>query len=158
MGDRDYKSSRFTMKAQGLSFLGIWLLTLCGVASVGAQNYKIDWYTIDGGGGASSGGSYVLSGTIGQPDAGRLTGGPYVLDGGFWGGAFAVQQVGAPTLHIVRSGANVVISWDPATPGFVLQEIGSLSSTNWGYSASESVNPVTVPANNMTRFYRLSKP
>src|SRR5438876_6309295 len=84
------------------------ITALCGF-SAAAQNFKIDWYTIDGGGGTSSGGPYTLSGTIAQPDAGRLAGGNFVLDGGFWGGVFAVQQVGAPTLHIVRSGGSVII-------------------------------------------------
>src|SRR6059036_3056058 len=101
------------------------LVKLClGIAfaipfSVAAQTYKIDWFTIDGGGGTSSGGPYTLMGTIGQPDAGRLTGGNFILDGGFWGGVFAIQQVGARTLHIVEAGPNVTISWDPNTPGFV---------------------------------------
>ena len=50
-----------------------------------AQPFEIDWYTIDGGGGTSSGGTYVLSGTIGQHDAGgTLAGGTYELTGGFW--------------------------------------------------------------------------
>ncbi len=46
----------------------------------------IDWFTIDGGGGTSSGGSFELSGTVGQPDAGVMTGGDFELAGGFWGG------------------------------------------------------------------------
>lgn len=47
--------------------------------------YSIDWYTIDGGGGTSTGGLYSISGTIGQPDAGEtMTGGTYSLTGGFW--------------------------------------------------------------------------
>ncbi|MFZ4576322.1 MAG: hypothetical protein ACOYN0_18205, partial [Phycisphaerales bacterium] len=50
--------------------------------------YSISWYTVDGGGGTSSGGTYTLSGTIGQPDAGApLTGGTFTLVGGFWAGA-----------------------------------------------------------------------
>ena len=35
-----------------------------------AQSYAIDWHTIDGGGGTSTGGVYAVSGTIGQHDAG----------------------------------------------------------------------------------------
>jgi hypothetical protein len=47
--------------------------------------YEISWYTIDGGGAMNlSGGSYTLSGTIGQPDAGSQSGGSYTLNGGFW--------------------------------------------------------------------------
>lgn len=49
-----------------------------------AQSYSIDWHTIDGGGGTSTGGVYSVSGTIGQPDAGTMSGGTYSLDGGFW--------------------------------------------------------------------------
>ena len=50
-----------------------------------AQSYAITWWTVDGGGGTSSGSGYTLSGTIGQPDAGVMTGGGYTLTGGFWG-------------------------------------------------------------------------
>jgi hypothetical protein len=145
------------MKPPGFFASSLLLLALAGV-NAGAQNYRIDWYTIDGGGGTSSGGPYTLSGTIGQPDAGRLSGGNFVLDGGFWAGVFAVQQVGAPTLHIERSGSNVIISWSPDVPGFRLQERGSLSLGSWGDSASGAANPVTVPASTGTRFFRLMKP
>ena len=48
--------------------------------------YEISWYTIDGGGGRSAGGPYVLTGTIGQPDAAYSAGGNYELLGGFWPG------------------------------------------------------------------------
>ena len=45
----------------------------------------ISWYTIDGGGGMNSaGGGLQLDGTIGQPDAGAMTGGGFSLTGGFW--------------------------------------------------------------------------
>ncbi|HZW09467.1 MAG TPA: GC-type dockerin domain-anchored protein [Phycisphaerales bacterium] len=47
--------------------------------------FSIDWYTIDGGGGVSSGGGFELSGTIGQHDAGpALQGASFELIGGFW--------------------------------------------------------------------------
>jgi hypothetical protein len=54
-----------------------------------AQDYAIDWNTVDGGGEMwSTGGDYELGGTIGQPDAGAMTGtgpgGDYTLSGGFW--------------------------------------------------------------------------
>ena len=48
------------------------------------DRYPKSWSTIDGGGGVSSGGDYTLSGTIGQPDAGTMSGGAYLLAGGFW--------------------------------------------------------------------------
>jgi hypothetical protein len=123
-----------------------------------AAQYAIDWYTIDGGGGTSSGGPYTLSGTIGQPDAGTLVGGNYRLDGGFWGGAFAVQQVGSPTLIIQRAGANVIISWDPNTPGFILQETTNLSNPASWSATSGGFNGISVPASGPTKFYRLRRP
>ncbi len=48
--------------------------------------YILNWSTIDGGGGVSSGGSFTLRGTIAQPDAGNLAGGQYEVLGGFWSG------------------------------------------------------------------------
>jgi hypothetical protein len=55
----------------------------------GGATYAVQRWTIDGGGGRSSGGSYTLSGTIGQPDADPLqpsTGAGYAITGGFWPG------------------------------------------------------------------------
>ena len=47
--------------------------------------YDLTWNTIDGGGYMySTGGGYSLGGTIGQPDAGLLSGGVYTVAGGFW--------------------------------------------------------------------------
>ena len=45
--------------------------------------YDLSWFTVSGGGGATSGGSYTLTGSAGQSDAGSLTGGAYALSGGF---------------------------------------------------------------------------
>jgi hypothetical protein len=52
--------------------------------SAPAQSYIIDWFTIDGGSGTSIGGGFAVSGTLGQPDAGAMSGGIYSLAGGFW--------------------------------------------------------------------------
>ncbi len=97
-----------------------------------AENYAIDWYTIDGGGGTSTGGVFSVSGTIGQPDAGAMSGGAYTLQGGFWGIVSAIQTPGSPLLSIFHSTTNtVVISWPSPSSGFVLQQNQSLSTTNW---------------------------
>ena len=58
-----------------------------------AQDYELSWSTIDGGGGMSSGGPYVLTSTIGQPDAAYSAGGRYELLGGFWlGGPICIVE------------------------------------------------------------------
>ena len=138
--------------------LGLLMLALTARAL--AQNYSVDWFTIDGGGGTSTGGVYAVSGTIGQPDAGGpLTNGPYAVTGGFWALPIAVPTPGAPTLAIVpATPGHTTISWTPTTPGFVLQETLSLAPTNWVNSASGATNPIVVPAALPTKFYRLFKP
>ena len=63
-------------------------LLLLTATSAAAQDFSINWYTVDGGGEMfTTGGSFELSGTIGQPDAGVMTGGDFELVGGFWPGA-----------------------------------------------------------------------
>src|SRR5690349_23718994 len=106
--------------------LGLLLLAMAACPA-NAQSYSIDWHTIDGGGGTSTGGVYSVSGTIGQPDAGvTMTNGPYAITGGFWALPTAIQVGGAPTLTIVSAApGQATISWAPATPGFVLQETWS---------------------------------
>ncbi len=52
---------------------------------VGEPAFEINRFTIDGGGDMlSAGGGFELSGTIGQPDAGLVSGGGFTLAGGFW--------------------------------------------------------------------------
>ncbi|MBL9033088.1 MAG: hypothetical protein JNM80_15425 [Phycisphaerae bacterium] len=63
--------------------LAFGLATLL-VAPIAHAQLTIDWYTIDGGGGTSTGGGFTISGTIGQPDAGRGVGGALECVGGFW--------------------------------------------------------------------------
>jgi hypothetical protein len=51
------------------------------------DGYNLGWWSVDGGGGTSGGGAFVLSGTIGQPEAGvTLSGGVFQLTGGYWSG------------------------------------------------------------------------
>ncbi len=55
------------------------------ISSAPGQTYEVTWYTVDGGGVMNaSGGVYEVSGTIGQPDAGELSGATYAVKGGFW--------------------------------------------------------------------------
>jgi hypothetical protein len=75
-----------------------------------AQPFSIDWFTVDGGGGTSSGGQFTLSGTVGQPDAGHMAGGQFTLEGGFWSLVAVVQNGPAPTLTITHSGNSVIVS------------------------------------------------
>lgn len=148
------------MKTNLFSRKGRWLAgVLIVVPLMAVAQLSIDWSTIDGGGGTSSGGAYSMSGTIGQPDARQLpmTGGSYEMTGGFWA-IYAVQVEGAPFLSIEITGpGQAIISWAPDSPGWLLQETSTLS-TNWIDSASGSTNPVTVTVTNNVQFYRLNQP
>jgi hypothetical protein len=69
-------------------FAGVLLIAGAAVAQDGpTPDFAIDWYTLDGGGGLSTGATFSLTGTIGQHDASVMesTGGVYSLSGGFWG-------------------------------------------------------------------------
>ena len=64
-----------------------------------------------------------------------------------------------PTLTISSTNTGqATISWTPNTPGFVLQGSLSLAPTAWTNSPSGTTNPITVPADLTTKFYRLTKP
>jgi hypothetical protein len=63
--------------------MGTLALLVLGL-SVRAQDFSLDWFTWDAGSETSFGGAYALTGTIGQPDAGAMSGGDYALIGGFW--------------------------------------------------------------------------
>lgn len=66
-------------------------MLLLAVSAFAAGGYDLSWWTVDGGGGISSGSGYTLTGTLGQPDAGALaSGGGYALAGGFWHGGVVV--------------------------------------------------------------------
>ncbi len=78
----------FTMTGRTTVLVTIALLLIVSTA-LARSGYDLSWWTVDGGGGTASGGSYILVGAIGQPDAGILTGGDYTLGGGFWGGGVA---------------------------------------------------------------------
>jgi hypothetical protein len=146
--------------------LGALLFVLAlSAPRVEAQSYSINWYTIDGGGGTSTGGVYSVSGTIGQPDASTqpMTGGNYSVTGGFWS-LFAVQTPGAPVLRIFLTQTNTaVVAWPAPSTGFLLQQNTNLATTNWVTVTNipivvGSENHVIVNPPTGNRFYRLFKP
>jgi hypothetical protein len=140
------------------------LVSLVSVFGARGQNYSIDWFTIDGGGGTSTGGVYSVSGTIGQPDAGHMSGGNYTIDGGFWGIIAAIQTPGAPLLRVVLSRTNtVVVAWPAPSTGFSLQQNPTVGTTNWsgvtnGVFVVGSENQVIISPPVGNRFYRLNHP
>jgi hypothetical protein len=135
-----------------------------------AQPYSVDWYKISGGGGASTGNVYSVSGTIGQPDAGGAMSEPvtgtnyYSVTGGFWSLISVVQTLGAPTLTVTHSGNNVIVSWPSPSTGFELQQNSNLAVTNgWattGFTISDdgTNKSITISSPSGNLFFRLKNP
>ena len=142
-----------------IACVGLWLCSI----SAQAQSYSIDWFTIAGGGGTSTGGVYSVSGTIGQSDAGPMSGGSFALEGGFWS-IVAVQTPGAPLLRVVFTSTNtVIVAWPAPSTGFSLQQNAALGTTNWsGVTNNSNVvggeKQVLIPIAIGNKFYRLKSP
>ena len=143
-----------------LILISCWLLPMM----VLAQSYSVDWYKVAGGGGTSTGGTYEVNGTIGQPDAsGAMSGGNYSVTGGFWSLINVVQTPGAPTLYISQSGNVATVYWQNVS-GWNLIQNGNLATpvASWSASSSPTLTggtnylSVTNPAGNV--FFRLKNP
>jgi hypothetical protein len=149
--------------------LGLLTLVLlpCAFCLRAFGQYSIDWSTIDGGGGTSTGGVYSVSGTVGQPDAGAMSGGPYTLSGGFWGVVAAVQTPGAPLLSISANSqlSTINVSWPLPANGWILEWTNRVDTVSGPWpqvsppyqtNSTRAWVEVSAPAGN--RFYRLHKP
>lgn len=101
------------------------LVSVCALA--GPPLFTIDWSTIDGGGGTSVGDTFVLSGTIGQPDAGEMAGGDFTLVGGWW------SSVAAP---VPRPPCPADLDGDGSVGG---SDLGILLVA-WGTSTTADLN------------------
>ena len=148
----------------------LWLVCFCFLVSAfyfraWGQSYSIDWYKIAGGGGTSTGATYQVTGTIGQPEAGgAMSGGQYSLTGGFWSLIAVVQTSGAPKLTITNSGNSVTISWPVGSGGFVLKQNGNVANpAGWSpyggtVNTANGTSSITLTSPTGTQFYRLFHP
>jgi hypothetical protein len=77
--------NKYKLIRAGLLGAGLALAGSPAAAQVGGP-FNLTWSTIDCGGstGGSSGATFVVAGTGGQPDAGQMSGGAFVVIGGFW--------------------------------------------------------------------------
>lgn len=142
--------------------LTTWVLILIAALSpqLRADEDSLNWFTVDGGGDTSAADGYSLSGTIGQPDAGRvMVGGAFSLQGGFWS-AFDthIAETGPALAITLAPDGRVRISWAPNSPGYVLQETPLLSAGEWTNVPEGNINPRLIPPNFAARYYRLRRP
>ena len=101
-----------------LPILSLFVVLLTATVFVFAQGNTLDliWYTFDGGGGNSSGNDFVLNGTIGQTDAGLLSGDDFTFYGGFWQIDCPLPEAVVPSVAIVDS--SIQLSWASNSNGF----------------------------------------
>ena len=132
-----------------------------------ADNYKIEWSTLDSGGHRLQNGSgYVLEGTIGQPDAGGTAQqDSHHVSGGFWHRLVKVVLTdNAPELKIHRSGKDeIVLSWSDPTGEWELQESSDLKEESWDTSSLITIQQGDDTAIELSeaagmRYFRLRKP
>lgn len=63
-----------------------------------------------------------------------------------------------PVLTLTNSSPGfVTLSWEPNTTGFRLQSSTNLAAAAWTNAPSGVTNPITLPASNLFRFYRVAK-
>ena len=68
------------------------------IVTAASNTFELPWWTIDSGGGTSSGGAFVISGSFGQADAGPsslgMNGEGFQIIGGFWHSGLIPQANG----------------------------------------------------------------
>ncbi len=139
-----------------------FLLLILACAGI-ACGFTVTWSTIDGGGGRSTGGTYAIEGTIGQPDAGAMTGGNYTLTGGYWSMPEIIPVPGGPELKFRTVSGTVYLTWPAPSPGWRLEASSDL--VNWTGvpaipAAAGGLNhvPADLTAGLKRRCYRLTFP
>jgi hypothetical protein len=159
---------RFALPEQSKIFtvLALLLLTLnFQLSTAHAQSYSIDWFKVAGGGDTSTGGTYQVSGTIGQHDAGGpMTGGNYSLTGGFWSIITVVQTPGVPRLTITFNSqpSTLTISWPSSATNYFLQQNSDLNTANWIntgllITTNGTTESVTISPSTGNLFFRLKQ-
>ncbi|HEY3244912.1 MAG TPA: hypothetical protein VGM03_16345 [Phycisphaerae bacterium] len=127
--------------------------------------FEISWFTVDAGGAINTtGGTFDLSGTAGQSDAGSImTGGTFTLAGGFWtfaGGAGTnvtitaanpptpaenPYQPGQPYMDVLDTGTGSTVTAGIGAPGTSPQ--GAIVYSPIRVTFSAPPNPAPLPGN-----------
>ena len=97
-------------------FLTLLLSAIPALAQEG-DRYDLSWHTVDGGGITfATSETYLLGGTIGQPDAGQSDSNTYTLRGGFWGKRL-VEPTSVTFLSFTasRTSEDVILNWETAS-------------------------------------------
>jgi len=95
--------------------------------------YEIPQHVIAGGGGTSAGGSFALTGTIGQSVVGQSSGGNFAVFGGFWGGGSLTPLdilVNLTLAGVIGGGSVASVPPGIACPGTCSFQFNSVASVS----------------------------
>jgi uncharacterized repeat protein (TIGR01451 family) len=104
-----------------LRFFMASLLVLVGLgvmfqfSSSAPLTQSVPWFTVNSGGGRSSGGNMEVMGTMGQYDAGMMSGGLFQVSGGFWQRAhtlgLAADVAVAKSVNVAQAAPGEMITY-----------------------------------------------
>jgi hypothetical protein len=151
------------MKTNLAVFLGCaGMVLLPCLAKAQNNNFQIIESAISGGGTTlSTGGSFTLSGTIGQPLVSTSRGEIFTLAAGFWGITVALQQPDLPPLSVTDALNGIVLSWPVTSTTALLEQTERLQPSSLWTTVSQTPqivggqNVVTIPLTGASRFFRL---
>ena len=96
----------------------------------------------------SAGGSFSLNGTIGQPDAGAMSGGNFSLAGGFWGASQTSPPIGSVIIKVWVVGSEVRLRFT-GIPGRIYYVERARSVTGpW----PDRLAAITMPSDGVVEF------
>lgn len=129
-----------------LALAALFLLRSMVLAQSGGD-FDLSWSSIDGGGGTSTGGVFRVDGVAGQPDAAWLSGGVFVVEGGFFFPGFGPTAVVVASFQATPVSGGVLLTWETLseyqTLGFNLYR--SQSPGNLGEQLNETLIPARAP-------------
>ncbi len=126
-----------------------------------AQNYSLEWFSLNSAAAESSGGTFWIDGAAGLVVIGRLTADKYSLDAGSLALIALPQSTTGPLLRATLSATNtIVLAWPTAANGFRLQQNSNASNANWTDVGSStfvvgSENQAVLPISGRSKFFRL---
>jgi hypothetical protein len=128
-------------------------LILAAAFGAAAADYKIDWYSINSGGGLVTGGAYKLTGSLAQPATGFIKGTNYLHWVGFWAGDIPTPVVSATAQQakLLQDGTYVSVSGKVATTGPTDRFSGFLYMEEADRSSGIRVSCPTWPVTGLAR-------
>jgi len=176
-----WNGSSWTALGSGMG--GVGLPVVDALAVSGSNIYAVGWFTTAGGSAANhiakwdgrswsalgsgiGGGDYAAGSALAVSGSDLYVGGVFTTAGGKVSAYIARAYLPAlPTLSVLRSGTEVMVSWPSVdTVGFALEQAGTLAPpaswvTNTASVTEDGANKsVTLPATNSPQFFRLRRP